>query len=90
MKRLILGNPSGLDLKRAGLGDAVLPLSFRFAWGVLPSPRRLSLTDFGQEVSDRELDFSQYNPIHSWWGGTELTNERLWRWDAESRTLVAP
>ncbi|MCP1914773.1 hypothetical protein [Bradyrhizobium sp. USDA 4508] len=51
---------------------------------------RLSLTDFGQEVSDRELDFSQYNTIHRWWGGTELTNERLWRWDAESRTLVAP
>ncbi|UGY04230.1 hypothetical protein [Bradyrhizobium quebecense] len=51
---------------------------------------RLSLTDFGQEVSDRELDFSQHNPIHRWWGGTELTNERLWRWDAESRTLVTP
>ncbi|MCP1843310.1 hypothetical protein ACVIHI_003771 [Bradyrhizobium sp. USDA 4524] len=51
---------------------------------------RLSLTDFGQEVSDRELDFSQYNTIHRWWGGTELTNERLWRWDAESRALVAP
>ncbi|SEC50307.1 hypothetical protein [Bradyrhizobium erythrophlei] len=42
MKRLILGNPSGLDLKRAGLGDAVLPLSFRFAWGVLPSPQELA------------------------------------------------
>ncbi|WLA87381.1 hypothetical protein [Bradyrhizobium elkanii] len=41
-------------------------------------------------VSDRELDFSQYNPIHRWWGGTELTNQRLWRRDAESRTLVAP
>ncbi|QOZ33375.1 hypothetical protein XH92_18245 [Bradyrhizobium sp. CCBAU 53421] len=51
---------------------------------------RLSLTDFGQDVSDRELDFSQYNPIHRWWGGTELTNDRLWRWDAESRALVAP
>ncbi|WP_283848772.1 hypothetical protein [Bradyrhizobium brasilense] len=41
-------------------------------------------------MSDRELDFSQYNTIHRWWGGTELTNERLWRWDAESRALVAP
>ncbi|MCA6102528.1 hypothetical protein [Bradyrhizobium australafricanum] len=50
---------------------------------------RLSVTDFGQEVLDGELDFSQYNPIHRWWGGTELTNERLWRWDAKSRTLVA-
>ncbi|GKQ53203.1 hypothetical protein BRSPCE3_40580 [Bradyrhizobium sp. Ce-3] len=51
---------------------------------------RLSLTDFGREVSDRELDFSRYNPIHRWWAGTELTNDRLWRWDTESRTLVAP
>jgi hypothetical protein len=22
-----------------------------------------------------------HNPIHRWWGGTELTSERLWRWD---------
>lgn len=51
---------------------------------------RLSVTDFGQEVLDGELDFSQYNPIHRWWGGTELTNDRLWRWDALGRTLVAP
>ncbi|SEC50269.1 hypothetical protein [Bradyrhizobium erythrophlei] len=51
---------------------------------------RLSLTDFGREVSDRELDFSLHSQIHRWWGGTELTNDRLWRWDAESRTLVAP
>ncbi|WP_375775555.1 hypothetical protein ACE103_27065 [Bradyrhizobium sp. ma5] len=51
---------------------------------------RLSLTDFGQEVSDRARDFSQHNPIHRWWGGTELTNDRLWRWDSEGRALVAP
>ncbi len=50
----------------------------------------MSVTDFGQEVLDGELDFSQYNPIHRWWGGTELTNDRLWRWDALGRTLVAP
>ncbi|WP_174683027.1 hypothetical protein [Bradyrhizobium mercantei] len=43
MKRLILSNPSGLDLTRAGLADAVLPLSFRFAWGVLPSPPELAV-----------------------------------------------
>ena len=32
----------------------------------------------------------RHNPIKRWWGGTELTNERLWRWDRESRLLVAP
>jgi len=37
---------------------------------------RLSLTDFGREVSDRDLDFSLHNQIHRWWGGTELTNDR--------------
>jgi hypothetical protein len=35
-------------------------------------------------------DFSRHNPIRRWWGGTELTNDRLWRWDRESRSLVSP
>jgi hypothetical protein len=35
-------------------------------------------------------DFSRDNPIHRWWGGTELTNDRLWRWDPDSRALIAP
>lgn len=51
---------------------------------------RLSTTDFGEEVLEHKLDFSRYNPIHRWWGGTELTNDRLWRWDVESRSLIAP
>jgi len=51
---------------------------------------RLSLTDLGRVVLAGEEDFLRHNPIHRWWGGTELTNERLWRWDRESRLLVAP
>ncbi|WP_407151635.1 hypothetical protein [Bradyrhizobium sp. ORS 86] len=51
---------------------------------------RLTMTDFGEEVLKHELDFSQYNPVNRWWGGTELIKERLWRWDAKSRALVAP
>ncbi|MCK1287831.1 hypothetical protein IVB41_28400 [Bradyrhizobium sp. 44] len=51
---------------------------------------RLSLTDFGKAVLAGEDDFLRHNPIHRWWAGTELTNERLWRWDRESRSLVAP
>lgn len=51
---------------------------------------RLSLTEFGRATLAGKEDFSRHNPIHRWWGGTELTNERLWRWGRESRSLVAP
>ncbi|HEV2157086.1 hypothetical protein [Bradyrhizobium sp.] len=51
---------------------------------------RLSLTEFGRAVIAGREDFRRHNPIKRWWGGTLLTNERLWRWDRESRSLVAP
>jgi hypothetical protein len=51
---------------------------------------RLSLTGFGKTVLDGREDFRRHNPLRRWWGGTLLTNERLWRWDAQSRSLVAP
>jgi hypothetical protein len=41
---------------------------------------RLSLTEFGWDVVAHRADFSRHNPIHRWWGGTELTSDRLWRW----------
>ena len=50
----------------------------------------LKLTEFGEAVLAGTEDFSRHNPIDRWWGGTELTNERLWRWDPESRDLVEP
>jgi hypothetical protein len=50
----------------------------------------LSLTDLGKAILAGEDDFSDHNPIHRWWGGTELTNDRLWRWDPTNRRLVAP
>ena len=40
--------------------------------------------------SGRADDFSRHNPIHRWWGGTELTNDRLWRWDAVKQILAEP
>jgi hypothetical protein len=40
---------------------------------------RLSLTALGEAVLTGTEDFSRHNPIHHWWGGTELTNDRLWR-----------
>ncbi|MDD1527099.1 hypothetical protein C7U92_05775 [Bradyrhizobium sp. WBOS7] len=51
---------------------------------------QLSFTDLGQAVLARAEDFRRHNPIRRWWGGTLLTNERLWRWDRESRMLIAP
>ena len=51
---------------------------------------RLKLTTFGEAVLARSEDFSRHNPIHRWWGGTELTNDRLWRWDSANCVLMAP
>jgi hypothetical protein len=50
----------------------------------------LSLTELGKAILAQSDDFSWHNPVHRWWGGTELTNDRLWRWDADNRRLVAP
>jgi hypothetical protein len=50
----------------------------------------LKLTPLGKAVLARTADFSRHNPIHRWWGGTELTNDRLWRWDPANRALIAP
>lgn len=48
---------------------------------------KLSLTEFGKAVLAHQEDFSRHNPIDRWWGGTHLTNDRLWRW---APALIAP
>jgi hypothetical protein len=48
---------------------------------------RLSLTEFGKAIVAHKEDFSKHNPIDRWWGGTHLTNDRLWRWNP---TLMKP
>lgn len=50
----------------------------------------LKLTPLGMAVLAGTEDFSRHNPVRRWWGGTELTNDRLWRWDPTHRTLIAP
>jgi hypothetical protein len=47
----------------------------------------LSLTTLGKAILIQADDFSRHNPIDRWWGGTELTNDRLWRWNP---VLIAP
>ena len=51
---------------------------------------KLKLTGLGQAILARTEDFSRHNPIRRWWGGTRLSNDNLWRWNLESRTLIAP
>ena len=48
---------------------------------------KLSLAPLGKAILEQADDFSRHNHIHRWWGGTELTNDRLWRWDP---VLIAP
>jgi hypothetical protein len=50
----------------------------------------LKLTPLGEAILAQTEDFSRHNPIHRWWGGTELTNDCLWRWDVANRALIAP
>jgi hypothetical protein len=51
---------------------------------------KLSLTPLGEAILAGRDDFSRHNPILRWWGGTELTNDRLWRWDPAKGALSAP
>jgi hypothetical protein len=51
---------------------------------------RLSLTTLGKAILANTEDFSRHNPISRWWGGTQLTNDSLWRWDPADRSLIAP
>lgn len=51
---------------------------------------RLSLTPLGEAIMAGRDDFSRHNPINRWWGATELTNDRLWRWDPARGAPIAP
>jgi hypothetical protein len=51
---------------------------------------QLSLTGLGNAILANTEDFSRHNPIDRWWGGTKLTNDRLWRWEPANFALIAP
>jgi len=51
---------------------------------------KLALTPLGYAVLAQTEDFARHNSIRRWWGGTHLTNDRLWRWDQDNKVLVAP
>jgi len=67
----------------AGLDDELRTLETRNYRGRDEAYKRsrLSLTEFGKAIVAHKEDFSRHNPIDRWWGGTRLTNDRLWRWN---------
>lgn len=73
----------------AGLDDELRTLSRENLGARLSAYHRsrLSLTEFGEAIVAHKEDFSRHNPIDRWWGGTRLTNDRLWRWGP---TLTKP
>jgi len=50
----------------------------------------LALTAFGEAVLEGREDNAAMNGIDRWWGGTHLTKERLWRFDADAGRLTTP
>jgi hypothetical protein len=73
----------------AGLDDELRAIPKDSYNGRLEAYRRsrLTLTEFGKSVLAYQEDFSRHNPIERWWGGTKLSNDRLWRLDT---VLIAP
>jgi hypothetical protein len=76
---------SGLDPEL----QTVAPGNFRRR-DELHKESRLVLTALGEAILIGRDDYSRHNPIHRWWGGTELTNANLWRWDPVAQALIAP
>jgi hypothetical protein len=50
----------------------------------------LRLTDAGERVLRGESDRVELLGIDRWVGGTHVTADNAWRWDAAARRLVAP
>ena len=50
----------------------------------------LELTDCARAILAGTQDFAAFNSVDFWWGGSHITNDQLWRWDAESTTLTPP
>ncbi|MBR1153086.1 MULTISPECIES: hypothetical protein [unclassified Bradyrhizobium] len=86
---LLEGLAHGPNPAIAGLDDELRTLDKENERGRDEAYRRsfLSLTELGWAIVEHKEDFSRYNPIDRWWGGTRLTNDCLWRWNP---ALVAP
>ncbi len=52
-----------------------------------PPKALFGITPAGRKVLAGEADFIELNNADLWLGGVHLTNEVLWRWDAEARAV---
>ncbi len=50
----------------------------------------IAVTDFGREVLAGRVDHARTNRIDRWLGGTHITNDALWRWDAVAHRVISP
>ncbi len=50
----------------------------------------LALSKTGHDLLSRKVDLKESEKINRWWGGTNLTNDNCWRWDAVERVLIQP
>lgn len=50
----------------------------------------MQLTEFGRAVLHGHADALETRQIDRWFGGTRLMNGHVWRWDEETRWVVAP
>jgi hypothetical protein len=62
------------------------PLSDGNVFARLP----IRLTPDGKRVVDGKADRTEIVPVDRWVGGTHVTRENVWRWDAQARQLESP
>jgi len=74
MTRLILTGESGVSLERSDLADAVIPFSFRFVWGPLPSPDELA-SYVGARTPDHAPG-GHWSDFVGGWGRSKNKNRR--------------
>ena len=72
MKRLILTNSSGTSLMRSDFAEVVLPFTFRFIGGPLPSPEELAT--YVAARSDKHKPGSHWS---HWWRHAHKTRKYL-------------
>jgi hypothetical protein len=97
--------PAGGSWKR-GQGEGLIEFCERFdaiALWIDPDPNsqltliwvaRLSAPSGKDPVNlalvQADAPIGDHNSVYRWWGGTELTSDRLWRWDPANRALITP
>ena len=72
------------DLRRmADTQHPLIELSDTTDWPTV----QCRLTETGEQVLAGQADFVHLNGINQWLGGVHLTNDNLWRWHADARTI---